>query len=283
MKLNYKSHFVHGFSETNIPFNKELFSEFKYGNICNAKIMANEMFNYFKSTLLNNYNNNDIIIYSSPYDKIPTSSLFLTKYLCELLSIEFPKINIKLDKIDRINTYAEDYGLLSAQERFNLISNDTYSLNKNPSNNALLIFIDDISITGTHQIVIENLVKTLEFKNKILFFYYAKLIDNSNPKIESYLNNYKIKSGDDLYNLMTTPCFEFTTRSIKYVLSLNNNDFLNFIKNFNHNNIEKLSELINLAISNKYEQIASYKENLDKLIELQFFYLIDKNYFKNNN
>ena len=269
MKLKYKSHFVHGFSEVTIPFDKEAFSEFKYGKITNAKNMAQEMFEYFKSNFRNTCQNKDIIIYSSPYDKIPTSSLFLTQYFYELLKNEFNKNNIFLDKIDRINTYAEDYGLMTAKERLALISNDTYSLNKKPNNDSLLIFIDDISITGTHQIVIENLIENLEIKNDIVFLYYAKLIDKTNPKIESYLNSYKIKSVDDLVNLIKSSSFQFTTRTIKFILSLNNSDFLTFINSFHNTEFDLLGELIKLALSNKYEKMDCYKDNLNQLINLQ--------------
>lgn len=269
MKLKYKSHFVHGFSETNIPFNKFEFSEFKYGNTFNARNMAIEMFKYYKSNFRNNYLNKDIVIYSSPYDKIPTSSLFLTHYFCELLKNDLVNNNVFLDKIDRINTYAEDYGLMSAKERLALISNDTYSLSKKPNKDAILIFIDDISITGTHQIVIEKLIENLDIKNDIVFLYYAKLIDNTNPKIESHLNSFKIKSGDDLVNLMRSSCFQFTTRTIKFILALNDNDLSTFINSFHNTNIYLLDELIKLALSNKYEKIDCYKKNLNQLINIQ--------------
>jgi hypothetical protein len=269
MKLKHKSHFVHGFSEVTIPFNKEAFSEFKYGNTRNAKNMAQEMFEYFKSNFINSYQNKDIFIYSSPYDKIPTSSLFLTINFCELLKNDLINKNVFLEKIDRINTYAEDYGLLSAKERLALISNDTYSFNKKPNKDAILIFIDDISITGTHQIVIEKLIENLEIKNDIVFFYYAKLIDNTNPKIESHLNSFKIKSYVDLINLMHSSSFQFTTRTIKFILALNNSDFLTFINSFHNTKLDLLDELIKLALSNKYEKIDCYKNNLNQLINLQ--------------
>jgi hypothetical protein len=269
MKLKYKKYFVHGFDENNISFNKEVFSEFKYGNTCNALDMAQEMFNYFKTKVIIDNPKNDIVLYSSPYDKIPTSSLFLTKYLFELLKNEFPNINFKLDKIDRINTYSADYGLMSAQERFDLIANDTYSFNEKPNKNALLIFIDDISITGTHQIVIEKLIENLNIKNDIVFFYYAKLTDGSNPKIESQLNSSKIKSGEDLINLMKSNCFQFTTRTIKYILNFNNLEFKSFVKMLQDNNLDLIDDLIKLAKSNKYDEIDTYKENLKDLINLQ--------------
>ena len=269
MKLKYNSYFVHGFSKNNIPFDKEGFSEFKYGNTNISKSMAIELFEYFKCKFRDNELPKDIIIYSSPYDKIPTSSLFLSRYFYELLDNDLINHNISLKKIDRINTYAEDYGLMTAKERLALITNDTYSLIENPNKNALLIFIDDISITGTHQIVIENLIENLNIKNNIVFLYYAKLLDRSNPKIESYLNSFKIKSCDDLIYLMSLSCFKFTTRAIKFILSLNCKDISVFINSFNNTNLYLLDELIKLALSNKYHEIECYKSNLNQLIYLQ--------------
>ena len=48
MELKYNHHCVHSFTEINVPFNKESFSEFKYGNSDVAKKMAIELVNVFK-------------------------------------------------------------------------------------------------------------------------------------------------------------------------------------------------------------------------------------------
>jgi hypothetical protein len=265
MELKFNSHFVHSFSEISAPFNMESFSEFKYGNTHIAKNMAIELVNFFKINLFNKNSNNRYIIYSSPYSQIPTASLFLTQYFIEVLLSEFPKLDLNLEKIERNNTYSQDYGLMSADQRFQLISKDTYSLNHLPNKDAVLIFIDDVSITGTHQRVIENLIFENSIQNEIVFLYYAKLINNSDPKFESQLNNFKIKKWDDLAKLMLSSVFKFNTRTIKYLLSLDNEEFYLMINVLQKNKPQLISNLLVLAESNNYDKIEAYKNNFMEL------------------
>ena len=268
MKLKYESYYFHGFTEKDILFDKEKFSEFKYGNTSIAKKMAFDLLKYFNNNILNTIENKHLIIYSSPYSQIPTASLFLTRHFVELLVSENPKIKIQLEKIERNNTYSQDYGLMSADQRFQLISKDTYSFKNLPDKEAILIFIDDISITGTHQRVIENLIFENSIKNKIIFLYYAKLTDNSNPSIESYLNNFKIKNWEDLAKLILSPYFNFTTRTIKYILSLNKDEFYLIINFLLKSKPQLINNLQILANSNNYDKIKAYSDNMRELTKV---------------
>ena len=66
---------------------------------------------------------------------------------------------IELRKINRTTTYSVDYGELSAKERLKLISNDIFKINENFNGDEILIFIDDIKITGSHEFVIKRMLK----------------------------------------------------------------------------------------------------------------------------
>ena len=48
---------------------------------------------------------------------------------------------MKLGKINRSQSYTEDYGAMNAIERFDLIKNDTYSFFDEPEENSLCILI----------------------------------------------------------------------------------------------------------------------------------------------
>ena len=230
--------------------------------------MAIELVNVFKNNLLNENLNKQIIIYSSPYSQIPTSSLFLTQYFIEILIGEYPKLDLKLEKINRNNTYSQDYGLMNAEQRYQLISKDTYSFINLPDKDAVLIFMDDVSITGTHQKVIENLISENSIENEVVFLYYAKLIDNSDPKFESHLNNFKIKKWDDLAKLMLLSVFKFNTRAIKYLLSLKKEEFNLMIDVLHKNKPQLINNLFLFAESNNYDKIDAYKNNMKELTKI---------------
>jgi hypothetical protein len=251
------------FNENNIPFDKNMFSEFKYGNCYYAELMANELASFFekKFSILKT---KKIIIFSSPYYYIKTSSWYLTNHLFYILKNKY-NFSIEFDKINRLNTYPDDYGLMSKEERYQLISKDTYDFEKKPIEDGFLLFVDDVSITGTHQLIVENLIYQNNYQNDFMFLYYAKLNGDGNPKIESYLNNFKIQNYYDLIDLISKDYFNFTTRAIKYILLLGSNDFLDFCKSINQIKPLFLKEVYLLSIKNKYNSIKSFSENLNSL------------------
>lgn len=262
---NSKVCFLHSFSENNIPFDLNEFSEFKYGNTNSAKNMARNLYEKFTTIYSDYIEDKNIILFSSPYDKIPTSCYFLTNYFFDLfLKDQNSKIkSVNLGKIFRMNTYPNDYSKMSASDRYKLISQDTYSFDSKPNDDSFLIFIDDISITGTHQIVIEELLNSNTIKNDFMFLYYAKLNDlNCSPSIESRINNYKINSSEELLKLIFSPNFKFTTRTIKYILLLEEQEFELFIDKIFLHNQGMLSLVYNLAISNKYDKIDEFIDNI---------------------
>jgi hypothetical protein len=268
-KLQYERYSCHRLSKSLIEFSSDEYSEFKFGNTMIAKKFSLELYHYFLSVFENKINNKNIRIYSSPYTEIPTSSFFLAKYFSENLNLDkkFCPSSILFGKINRVNTYTIDYGNLNANDRYNLIKNDTYELNELPNFDDLLIFIDDISITGAHQYIVEKLLKSKSLKNDVIFLYFAVLNDPTVcPTIENQLNYSKIKTITDIISLINSDGFSFTTRLIKFILSSNDIDMNFFLNNFSDDEgMLILLEIYTLAISNKYDLIDVYKPNISLL------------------
>lgn len=257
-----------------VPFSALDYSKFKFGDYQIAARYGNELFEYFKETLLPDLlqNYDSILIYSSPYAQIPTASYYLTQSFHSTLSnylneSKTNEVRIKFCKIKRCQTYTEDYGALNAEERFNLIKNDTYEFIDIPSSKDICIFIDDISITGTHQRVVEKLMQDCEIKTNSLFLYYAKL---SNPDVcpsfENYLNYSFTSDVVKLMDVVLSDFYKITTRTTKYILSLKTKDLeylINQIKQRDKYSI--LLELVKMSEANQYNCIELYIQNLKTL------------------
>lgn len=257
-----------------LPFSVEDYSKFKYGNTEIANAFGRELaFYFFYCDYFSNLikNNCHIIVYSSPYSYIPTASLFLTnsfiKELRELLLRNgYSDIKVRFGKINRCNTYSEDYGSMSASERLNLISKDTYELYDLPLNRELCIFIDDISITGTHQFVVEKLCDTHAIDNDCIFLYYAKLHNTQiPPTFENILNFSYVNSIDKLADVILSDNFQLTTRTAKRILQFDDIDFVDFIRKISITKPSFAGELYHSALENKYHLVDAYIKNLDKL------------------
>ena len=80
-----------------------------------------------------------------------------------------------------------------------MIGNDEFYIDNVFLEDKTLIILDDIKITGTHEIMIKRTLDQQSVTNDAYFVYFAELSNsNIHPKIESYLNNYTIKSINDL-------------------------------------------------------------------------------------
>jgi FMN phosphatase YigB (HAD superfamily) len=258
----------------NIPFSDIEYSKFKFGDSSIAKKYGNELFQYFKNTHLPELiaNHTNFFVYSSPYAQIPTASFYLAKYFFDAFSEylkenELRSINLEFCKIRRRQTYTNDYGAMTAEQRYNLIKNDTYELVNIPAKNDVSIFIDDISITGTHQKIIEKLLKENSTETKSIFLYYAKL---NNPEVcpsfENRLNYAFTIDLDSLMEIMFSNTYKITTRATKYILSLQKENIEHFIRQVHlHEKYSLLNNLVSMSYANEYNKIELYKLNLKKL------------------
>jgi FMN phosphatase YigB (HAD superfamily) len=257
-----------------ISFSPEEYSKFKFGSYSLAKKFGVDLFEYFKAFHFDKLvcNHRKIIVYSSPYMQIPTSSYYLTHtfYMAfreHLASKRIETIKLEFGKIERCQTYTDDYGALTAEERFSLIKNDTYKLITVPAKDDLCIFIDDISITGTHQRVVEHLLYSSGIETNSFFLYFAKL-SNSDicPSFENYLNYQFINEFSKLFELFTSDDYRITTRTTKYILSQkveDHNKLITFL--IKNEKFEIWSELITMSYANEYNKIELYQQNLYNL------------------
>ncbi|MCK7553988.1 phosphoribosyltransferase family protein [Chitinophaga sedimenti] len=159
----------------------------------------------------------------------------------------------KENKIYRQQTYVEDYGNMDYAQRVQLISNDTYYLDRHFISGKLCIFLDDIKITGSHEYTVKKILSQYDVSGQFFFLYFAELINPAiHPRIENYYNYFDVKTTRDIIRIMNSGSFRFNTRIVKYILLLDTAAFTGVITNISR---RKRSELLDLAISNNYHQI----------------------------
>jgi hypothetical protein len=270
--LKYSRNAVHSIvSDLEFSFNPQEYSRFKFGDQSIVEKFGLELFNYFiKHHFDKIHSEKRLIIYSSPYSSIPTASFYLTQSFKNLLenSQHLESIKVVMGKINRLQTYVVDYGFLDAHQRFELIKNDTYEFEDLPTSEDYLIFIDDISITGSHQLVVENLLSKHKLSNNLLFLYYAQLdSDKIHPSIENFLNYSEVKNLEDTIYLVTSYKFNLNTRFIKFLLCSKESELDLFIERISKFDIEIINQIVHLAYQNGYNKIQAYQDNLNKIQE----------------
>jgi len=136
--------------------------------------------------------------------------------------------HVEYSIIHRKVSYTNDYGFLSKEKRKGLISSDQFYMNKQFLKGKMLIFVDDIRITGTHEEKLKEVLETERLQNDAFFLYFARYYGNS-PAIEAELNFAAVKSPDDYLALINQDNHHLIVRPIKYLLGLPPDDLASII------------------------------------------------------
>lgn len=266
----------------NLPFSKKEYSLFKFGSKSIARRYGLELFTAFTHYFVDSkYDKDDtqIVVCSSPYNHIPTATNAMKDYFVEYLNTwlvhkGYPVV--QQTKIHRYTSYTDDYGALSAEQRRALIGGDQFHVDIDFLEDKLVLLLDDIRITGTHEKMIVEMLRRYmpnAYKEEIeeyctpWFLYYAVLSnDQIDPSIENVLNYASIKGLLSVMNMIMVNDFIFNTRVIKYMLSYDNLEFTIAVENWKvWKGLPMLENLYHLAIGNSYHLVPEYKENLEVL------------------
>jgi hypothetical protein len=265
MNHSYSLHKI--YDKNNCPFCETEYSKFKFGDSTMAQKFAAELFEgfikqYAELLLLHD----EVVILPSPYHSIPTASNYLCTYFKAQVNNFLYAHNKKAlseSKIYRNQTYTTDYGNLSFDDRVKLIANDTYYIDRNYINGKLCLFLDDIKITGSHELIVKKILSQYNVAGTFAFVYYAELMNKDiHPNIENYYNYFYVKDVESLAAVINAPGFVFNTRTVKYILKLEQSGLNALLSIMGH---EKLPLLFELAVSNNYHTIDDYKQNLNHI------------------
>lgn len=255
-----------GFLETD-------YSKFKFGCKNVAKQFGYSLADGFTrdsiKSIISTNPDKKIVVISSPYCFIPTATFAMKDYFVQRLNAWLVQNDygvVEETKIHRIITYKEDYGGLSAEERLSLIKNDGFHIDKEFCKGKMLLFLDDIKITGSHQKVIERMIEQYDLGDSHMFLYFAELADDTiHPSIENHLNYYFVKSLLDLDKIIKNENFLLNTRTVKYILNSPFNEFKTFI---DYQPLRLVNNIYHQAIGNSYHLIDDYKVNLNYIKKL---------------
>lgn len=251
-------------------FPAEKYSKFKFGSTNIAREFGHTLADRFINQLFKyNYGGKPIVVLPSAYSHIPTASYFMTIHFIDKLNqflYENDYSPVETGKISRSVTYREDYGDMTADERYNLIKGDKFHIDEALLKNKILIFLDDIKITGTHERIIIKMLDDFNIHNHCYMLYFAELTDpDICPKTENYLNHFFVKGISDLQSIINQDDFEFNTRIIKYILNSDHEQCRQFLKNQKQSFI---NELYYKSLGNEYYKFAEYRTNLLTIHEL---------------
>jgi PRTase ComF-like len=268
MHVNFSLHSID--NTDTFSFSPAAYSRFKFGDDAVAASFGTELAKGFieKHADAALFSNQAVVI-SSPYAFIPTATFAMKNYFVYELNNWLADNNLPVvqeTKIHRTITYKEDYGELDAAARIKLIGNDSFHIDKSFLTGKILIFLDDIRITGSHERMICKMIADYGLTNHCFLLYFAELTNQAvHPSIENQLNYFSVKSITDLDVIIKSERFTFNTRIVKYIL---NNDPAAFTAFIRQQQPAFINMLYNLALGNSYHTIDVYMVNLGILKQL---------------
>lgn len=268
----YSLHKIH--SSTSFGFEPGHYSRFKFGDDDIASSFGAALADGFIEEVLNNRMiSNQIVVLSSPYSFIPTATFAMKNHFVFrlnrwLAAHHFPVV--QETKVHRTITYKDDYGELNAEQRMNLIGNDSFHVDAAFLKGKMALFLDDIKITGSHERMISKMVEQYNLNSDVHMLYFAELVNpDIHPNIENYLNYHEVKNIFDLDKIIKNGSFCINTRLVKYILNYEHNSFCIFLQN---QTSKFINELYNMALGNGYHTMDSYLPNLNLITQSLFTY-----------
>jgi len=256
------------YDRNDLPFSMEDYSKFKYGSRNIARQFGKILAKRFWIQVLRHDPPGDIpiIVYPSPYNFIPTATFVLKDYFIKNLNeylIEAGCPPLKEGKIYRNGSYLTDYGTMSVEQRDNAMGEDHFHIDSAYAKGKILIFLDDIRVTGSHERRIDRMVKEFKLQNKCYYLYFASVEDPTiDASFENELNLHSIHSLLDIAKIIRNDEFAFNTRVTKYILQSNPEDFKVFVE---YQTTGFLDRLLHYAIGNSYHLSDLMSENFQYL------------------
>lgn len=263
--MSIETYSLHKISrQDDFSFCADDYSRFKFGDATVAEKFGTALAKGFVEKYLSiNPINKQLVVISSPYAFIPTATFVMKDYFVFYLNHWLADNGypvVQEAKVHRTITYKEDYGALNAEERLKLIGNDHFHIDKEFLIDKVLLFLDDIRITGSHERMILKMANEYRLDNKMYLLYFAELVNKDiHPSIENELNYHQVKTIFDLKPIILGGNFRINTRIVKYILNTEKAAFKNFIQDLPNNFIQ---ELYHMAIGNSYHTITNYQANL---------------------
>ncbi|CAF1238635.1 unnamed protein product [Adineta ricciae] len=268
IESQFALHHIHNTEQ--LGFDCRAYSKYKYGDATRAAEFGRALCDGFVkkySDLLLTCNRQFMGI-SSPKGLVPPAAYYMFQSFLNELNLYLTANGRPAaveHNIKRVSTMSADYSQLETDQRFAHLTKEGYSIDKKPLEGKFLLIIDDIRITGSHEKIIVQLLKSLSIENPRIFLYFAQLL---NPEVaatfEHELNTCAVSCLDDIYSMLQdSHCnFAINTRLVKGILRADEKQLDAFLERID---IKLLIQLYEACLAANYHNIDAFSSNFQKI------------------
>jgi len=260
--MNEIQFYANEFTElSTAPFSIHDYSRLKFGCDASARIMGNELAVKFFKIHGDKLLSNNVVVIPSPYNYAKNAATVMTHYFVRTLNKLLVQSNgehVEYSTIHRKQTYTLDYGHLPKDLREKYLNNDSFYINKKFYEGKLLIFVDDVIITGTHEDKLRDILSKENMDNDVMYVYYSKY-KGDRATIEHDLNFSSIKNSNDVIDIIKHDDNHVIIRPLKYLLSATELDIENLINSCSY---RRLEDIYYACIGEGYHKIEQFQRNI---------------------
>jgi hypothetical protein len=256
---------VHRFDDLDTaPFSTDDYSRMKFGADSVAKRFANEMaqvfFDQHRELLTTR-----CVVLPAPATTVPVASTMMTLHFIDRLNVLLDRAGmepVEWSHVHRNFSFNDTYASADSDTRKEMLARDRTFLNTDYIENATIIFVDDVVITGAHENRMEAFVRDCGLVNQIVLAAYARY-DGVVASTEMKLNHARIKTAADMVSLsMDEPDFRITTRGVRLMLGEQPQQFAFLLSEASSDFVR---ELYRCAIVKGYTRHEPYAANVQVL------------------
>lgn len=247
-------------------FNLRDYSALKFGSDRVARLfgyqMGDKFYNEYRDILVNNR----CVIIPSAFNVVEIAATILARHfnnrLNELLSSNGYDI-VDWTTMHRSMSYITDYCLMSKEERKRMLSGDKLYINRDYIEGKVLIFVDDITITGAHENKVNDFLGELGLTNQRIFCYYARYQGDA-AEIESQLNHSGISTIYDYIKLVNEQNHHLVVRAVRFLLDQPLEDLVFALERLDKDFVDKLYFA---CLAKEYDKIEGYRAGFELIRE----------------
>lgn len=250
-----------------LQFDPMDYSRLKFGSDEVAKRFGYELADAFFAAYSEVLVANQCVVIPSPYNFVQNAASIMARHMVDRLNHHLAHANgnsVEWSVIHRKVSYTVDYGFLPKEKRRALIDNDEFYFNDQFVEGKVLLFVDDVFITGTHEEKLREIMDKAGRNNRSFFLYYGQAMPGIEPETEAALNFAGIKSLNDYLKLMDEPNHHTIVRPIKFVLS---RDPMELDVVLTQMKLARLQELYHGAIGEGYHKLPNYQASFQAVRE----------------
>jgi len=261
---------VHDFKNLDVAsFDLQDYSALKFGSDRVARLFGYQMGDKFYNKYHDILINNRCVIIPSAFNVVEIAATILARHfnnrLNDLLSSEGHNI-VAWTTMHRSMSYMADYCLMSKEERKRMLSGDKLYINRDFIDGKVLIFVDDITITGAHENKVNDFLEELGLINQHIFCYYARY-QGDDAEIESQLNHSGISTIKDYIKLVNEQNHHLVVRAVRFLLDQPLEDLVFALERLDKDFVDKLYFA---CLAKEYDKIEGYRAGFELIREWRY-------------